>query len=238
LPDDNVEFLGRVDDQVKIRGFRIEPGEVRAVVAAHGSVRDSFIAVREDSTGEGRLVAYVVPSADRVFSLEELRRWVKTRLPDYMVPSALVLMKALPLTPNGKIDRNALPEPEQVATDRSYLAPRTPAERIVAEIWAEVLRVERVGVEDNFFDLGGHSLQVTQVIWRMRKAFQQELPIRWLFESPTVAQLAARAETAEQEEIVRILEELESLPEDDADRGRIGVGGRAMSRRQRTGAAQ
>ncbi len=238
LPDGNVEFLGRVDDQAKIRGFRIEPREVQAILAAHPSVREGVVVTREDIPGEQRLVAYVIPAPGAVASSGELRSWVKTRLPDYMVPSAFVTMKAFPLTPNGKLDRRALPAPEREPSERPHVALRTPAERTVAGIWQEVLRVESVGAEDNFFDLGGHSLLATQVVSRMRTAFQRDLPIRWLFESPTVEQLAARVETAEREEIVRILDELESLPENGADRREIGPGGRGKSRRQRTGAVQ
>ena len=221
LPDGNVEFLGRVDDQAKIRGFRIEPREVQAILAAHPSVREGVVVTREDIPGEQRLVAYVIPAPGAVASSGELRSWVKTRLPDYMVPSAFVTMKAFPLTPNGKLDRRALPAPEREPSERPDVALRTPAERTVAGIWQEVLRVESVGAEDNFFDLGGHSLLATQVVSRMRTAFQRDLPIRWLFESPTVEQLAARVETAEREEIVRILDELESLPENGADRREI-----------------
>ena len=238
LPDGNVEFLGRVDDQAKIRGFRIEPREVQAILGAHPSVRESIVVTREDVPGEQRLVAYVIPAPGAVASSGELRSWVKARLPDYMVPSAFVTMKAFPLTPNGKLDRRALPAPERERSERPDVALRTPAERTVAGIWQEVLRVERVGAEDNFFDLGGHSLLATQVVSRMRSAFQRDLPIRWLFESPTVEQLAARVETAEREEIVRILDELESLPENGADRREIGPGGRGKSRRQRTRAVQ
>ncbi len=216
LADGNVEFLGRMDDQVKIRGFRIEPGEVQAVLAAHPGVRESVVLAREDSPAEKRLVAYIVPARGAALSSDELRGWVKRQLPDYMVPSAFVLLKTFPLTPNGKVDRHALPAPEEVRAERPYVAPRTPAERVVSEIWADVLRIERVGAEDNFFDLGGHSLLVTQVVSRMRKAFERELPIRWVFEFPTVAQLAARAEAAEREEIVRILDVLESLPEKES----------------------
>ena len=233
LPDGNVEFLGRVDDQVKIRGFRIEPREVQVILATHPSVRESVVATREDTPGERRLVAYVISAPGAVASSDQLRGWVRTQLPDYMVPSAFVMMKAFPLTPNGKLDRHALPVPERQHSERPHVALRTPAERTVARIWKEVLRVERVGAQDNFFDLGGHSLLATQVISRMRTAFRTDLPIRWLFQSPTVEQLAARAETAERDAIARILDELESLPESEADGQEIGLRGRAKSRRRR-----
>ena len=220
LADGNVEFLGRSDDQVKIRGFRIEPGEVRTVIAAHPGVGESFVLTREDSPAEPRLVAYVVAGRNAAVSSEELRGWVREQLPDYMVPSAFVLMKALPLTPNGKVDRRALPSPEEVWPERAYTAPRTPVEELVAGIWSEVLRIEKVGTHDNFFELGGNSLLVTQAVWRMRRAFERELPIRWLFELPTVAQLAARIEEAQHEEISHILDELERLPDEEAARSR------------------
>ena len=214
LPDGTVAYLGRVDDQVKIRGFRIEPGEVRAVLAAHPGVRECIVVTREDSPGERRLVAYVVPSRTSPVSADELRRRAREELPDHMIPAAFVMLKALPLTPNGKVDRSALPAPEQGGAERPYAAPRTASERIVAESWKEVLRVERVGADDNFFDLGGHSLLLTQVVSRLRKSFERELPIRWLFESPTVAGLAGRIDAAAREDLARILDELESLPED------------------------
>ena len=211
-----------MDDQVKIRGFRIEPGEVRAVLASDPRVREAAVLAREDSPGERRLVAYVVPAAGRAVSVAELRERIKGQLPDYMVPSAFVMMKTLPLTSNGKLDRSALPAPEQAQPERAYVEPRTPSERVVAQIWAEVLKLERVGAEDNFFDLGGHSLLLTQVVSRMRKAFRRELPIRWLFESPTVARLAARMDAAEREDLVRILDELDEEPQQEVERLEIG----------------
>jgi len=218
LTDGTVEFLGRCDDQVKIRGFRIEPGEVRAVIAAHPGVRETFVLTREDSPAEPRLIAYVVAGRNATVSSEELRDWAREQLPDYMVPSAFLLMKALPLTPNGKIDRHALPSPEEARPERAYTAPRTPVEAAVAAIWSEVLRIERVGTDDNFFELGGNSLLVTQAVWRMRRAFERELPIRWLFEFPTVARLAARIQEAQEEEISHILDDLERLPDEEGAR--------------------
>jgi len=210
LADGNLEFLGRVDDQVKIRGFRIEPGEVRGVLETHPGVRECIVLASEDSSGDRRLVAYVVPAAP--VSNEDLRQWLKARLPDYMVPSAFVALKSLPLTANGKVDRNALPAPEKSAAERPYLPPRTASEQTVADTWKEVLRLERIGAEDNFFDLGGHSLLLTQVVSRLRKVFKRELPIRWFFEVPTVAGLAGRIDAAEREDLARMLDELEPLP--------------------------
>jgi acyl carrier protein len=200
-----------VDDQVKIRGFRIEPGEVRGVLETHPGVRACFVLASEDASGDHRLVAYVVPASVPVSS-EDLRQWLKARLPDYMVPSAFVALKSLPLNANGKVDRSALPAPEKSAAERAYLPPRTASEQTVADTWKEVIRLERVGAEDNFFDLGGHSLLLTQVVSRLRKVFKRDLPIRWFFEVPTVSGLAGRIDAAEREDLTRMLDELEPLP--------------------------
>ncbi|HEX7240350.1 MAG TPA: amino acid adenylation domain-containing protein, partial [Longimicrobiaceae bacterium] len=190
-----VEFLGRLDAQVKIRGFRIEPGEVEAVLHAHPGVREAAVTVREDAPGERRLVGYVVPREPGAVETAELRRWLAQRLPEHLVPGALVALEALPLTPNGKLDRRALPAPGPGGTGASA-APRTPAEEVLAGIWADVLRAERVGVHDGFFELGGHSLLATRVVSRVRDAFGVELPLRAVFEAPTVAALAERVEEA------------------------------------------
>jgi acyl carrier protein len=189
LPDGTLEFLGRLDEQVKIRGFRIEPGEIEAALRAQAGVREAVVVVREDAPGERRLVAYVVGAVEP----EGVRGALKARLPEYMMPSACVVLEALPLTPNGKVDRKALPVPER-GTGAGYVAPRTPTEEILAGIWAEVLKLERVGVHDNFFELGGHSLLATQVVSRVRQACGVELPLREVFAAPTVAQLGVRLE--------------------------------------------
>jgi amino acid adenylation domain-containing protein len=194
--DGAIEFLGRGDDQVKVRGFRIELGEIESVLAKHSAVKQVVVLAREDERGDKRLLAYVVPSREAAeVKGEDLRSYLKQQLPDYMVPQAVVILAKLPLTPNGKIDRKALPEPEQAQT-KTYVAPRTAAEQKIAAIWAEVLRRElnQISVEDNFFDLGGHSLLATQVISRLRRVLNIELPLRTLFESPTVAGLAVEAD--------------------------------------------
>ncbi|MBV9774929.1 MAG: amino acid adenylation domain-containing protein, partial [Gemmatimonadetes bacterium] len=189
--DGVLEFLGRTDTQVKIRGFRIEPGEIEALLAAHPGVRDAVVLVRQDTPGEKRLVGYVVPAEEEV-STEELRTYLKERVPEYMVPGALVVLEELPLTPNGKVDRKALPAPDGEAVE--YVAPRTGTEEVVAGIWAEVLRRERVGATEDFFALGGHSLLATQVMSRVQQALGVEVPLRALFEAPTVAGLAAQVD--------------------------------------------
>ncbi|MDQ2869304.1 MAG: amino acid adenylation domain-containing protein [Acidobacteriota bacterium] len=212
LSDGAVEFLGRVDDQVKIRGFRIEPGEVASVLASHTQIREAAVLVREDVAGDRRIVAYVIPDRVPGPSPEDIRAWLRGRLPDYMVPSAVVCLRSLPLTANGKVDRRALPPPEHADAGRPYVTARTPSEEKVAATWQDVLRLERVGAEDNFFDLGGHSLLVTQVVARLRKIFRRDLPIRWLFEAPTVSELAGRIDASEQEDLARMLDDLEALP--------------------------
>ncbi|MGZ4032707.1 MAG: condensation domain-containing protein, partial [Tumebacillaceae bacterium] len=191
LPDGTLEFLGRIDNQVKIRGFRIELGEIETVLADHENVREAVVIVQETGTGDKRLIAYVVPEADDV-TTNMLREALKEKLPEYMVPSVFMLLDALPLNPNGKVDRRALPIPDLSQMERSeYIAPRTAAEETVATIWADVLGVAQVSVDDNFFSLGGHSLLATQVISRLNNAFGVQIPLRHLFEAPTVADLAA-----------------------------------------------
>jgi amino acid adenylation domain-containing protein len=183
-----LEYLGRLDGQVKVRGFRIEPGEIEAALRRHADVTDAVVVVREDG-GEKRLVAYAVGAADG----DELRTHLRRTLPEHMVPAAVVVLDRLPLTRNGKVDRRALPAPD-FAADARYVAPRTPVEEVVAAIWAEVLRLERVGAHDGFFELGGHSLLAMRVVARLREAFAVEMPVRALFEAPTVAGLAAQVE--------------------------------------------
>ena len=192
-PDGNIEFLGRGDDQVKIRGFRIELGEIEAILAQHLAVKQAVVLALEDEHTDKRLVAYVVPQREQTTSPDALRSYLKQHLPDYMVPAAIALLTKIPLTPNGKIDRQALPAPEQAQT-HTYVAPATSTEHAVAAIWAEVLRRDRISTSDNFFDLGGHSLMATQVISRIRRTLNTDLPLRALFEFPTVAGIAIQIE--------------------------------------------
>jgi len=195
LPDDNLEYLGRNDHQVKLRGFRIELGEVEFALGQRREVREVAVVPREDRPGDRRLVAYVVLRAGYETTATELRQDASRRLPDYMVPSAFVTLDRLPLTQNGKLDRTRLPVPEASNAD-AFVAARDPIEARLVEIWAELLRVPRVGVFDGFFELGGHSLLAAQLISRVRQTFGIELPLHGLFEAPTVAQLAERVRAA------------------------------------------
>jgi amino acid adenylation domain-containing protein len=200
LADGDLDLLGRIDHQVKVRGFRIELGEIEAVLAQSPAVRQAVVLVREVGAGERALVAYLVvdePARGDDAAVEsELRELLRRRLPDYMMPAAFVLLEAMPLTANGKLDRRALPAYAGVTfgSRDSYVAPRTPVEESLAAIWAEVLKLPRVGVEDNFFEIGGQSLLATQVVSRVRDAFAVELPVRSLFQQPDLAGLAQAVE--------------------------------------------
>ena len=221
-PDATIEFLGRMDEQVKVRGFRIEPGEIEAALADHPAVAEAAVLAREDA-GDRRLVAYLVPASGRSAPLGELRALLKAKLPAHMIPQTFVMLERLPLSPNGKLDRRALPVPDssRPELEKSYVPPRTETESALCAIWGQVLGIEKVGVEDNFFELGGHSLLATQVISRIRNVFQVELPLRRLFETPTVAEIAS---TIVQEVIDRLLssedatllDEVELLTDKDA----------------------
>ncbi|BAZ33696.1 amino acid adenylation domain-containing protein (plasmid) [Cylindrospermum sp. NIES-4074] len=197
LPDGNIEFLGRLDNQVKIRGFRIELGEIEAAIAQHPSVQQTVVTARVDDSPEKRLVAYIVPNPEQTLTPDELRHLIKKKLPEYMMPSAFVFLNSLPLTPNGKIDRNALPSLNSARPnlEETFVAPRTDIEQQIADIWTYLLKLEKVGIHDNFFTLGGHSLLATQVMSRIYSTFGLDLSVRILFEAPTIAELADRIET-------------------------------------------
>jgi amino acid adenylation domain-containing protein len=196
LPDGNIEFIGRIDHQVKIRGFRIELGEIEARLSQHPSVRQCVVIAREDEPGDKRLVAYAVTFEDEFPTTVELRQFLQRTLPDHLIPSAVVQMESLPLNPNGKIDRQALPKPEpsDIQAAAVYVGPRTPQEQQLADIWAEVLKLEQVGIYDNFFELGGHSLLATQVVARIQAVWRIKLSLRRLFEFPTIAELSHHME--------------------------------------------
>src|SRR6185437_15434771 len=193
--DGTLEFLGRADEQIKLRGFRIELGEIEAVLKSQPDISQAAVIMREDSGTGKELVAYLVPTDGQVPELPQLRHKLSERLPDYMLPSAIVMMEALPLTPNGKLNRRALPAPERQRA--VYTAPRTPEEEALCHIFSEVLGLENIGVKDNFFSLGGHSLTATRVVSQIRTVLGIDLPLKKLFEAPTVADLAPYLSHAE-----------------------------------------
>ncbi|UCD34366.1 MAG: amino acid adenylation domain-containing protein [Nitrospiraceae bacterium] len=216
LPDGTIEFLGRTDDQVKIRGFRIETGEIEAILGQHIDVREVVVIAREDQPGDKVLVAYVVLCQESKTAMGELRAFLKEKLPDYMIPSAFVVLDSLPLTSNGKLDRKALPRPEPGHHNckNPVVRPRTHLEELLTDTWSEVLGIKEIGVYDNFFELGGHSLVATQVLSRIHKALALDVPLRFLFEAPTPAGLAIRiiqhqAEVEDHKELDRLLTALE-----------------------------
>ena len=194
LPNGEIKYLGRIGHQVKIRGIRIEIGEIEALINQYSAVTESAVIVREDSPGNQRLVAYVVRKTDIT---QELRSFLKQHLPEYMIPAAFVPMDALPLTPNGKVNRLALPAPDNYRPEQEsvFLAPQTPIEQEIAEMWTAVLSLKKVGIKDNFFDLGGHSLMATQLISRVKKNFGIDLSLPEFFKSPTIKDLAEIVET-------------------------------------------
>ncbi len=196
LPDGEIECAGRVDHQVKLRGNRVELGEIETALAAHEAVNEIVVILREDQPGDQRLVAYFIPVRNVQPQPGELREYLSHKLPEYMLPAAIVPLKSFPLTRNGKVDRFKLPAPDEIEMQQSktFVGPRTPVEEIVADIWAKLFRVKQVSRHDNFFELGGHSLLATQVIARVRKLFSVEVAVRALFESPTVAALAQQIE--------------------------------------------
>jgi amino acid adenylation domain-containing protein len=225
LPDGTIEFLGRVDTQVKIRGFRVEPGEVESVLLEHPEVREVVVLPRDDGGDDKRLVAYVVLREGSAGSSRDLREFLQARVPEFMVPSAVMLLSAMPVNSVGKVDRNALPVPDRSRPDvkQAYVPPRTPIEEELAGVVAQVLGLKRVGVLDNFFELGGHSMLATQVVSRVRQLYHLDLPLRSLFERPTVEGLSvalarAYADQADSDQLKEILSEIEQLPEHEVSK--------------------
>ena len=221
LPDGNIEFLGRIDQQVKIRGFRVEPAETEIVLKRHPAVKQTAIIPYQDQSGERRLAAYLTVGSK--IRTEELRNFLAQSLPDYMIPSAFVVVDSLPLTANGKLDVKALPAPDTQQSAREHVAPRTEEEEKMALIWKEVLKLESVGVTDNFFELGGHSLLATQIISRVRNGFRVQIPLQNFLQNPTISALAAQIGQyptieSEQEEMARLLKELDGISEEEAER--------------------
>jgi amino acid adenylation domain-containing protein len=215
LADGNLDFIGRRDDQVKLRGYRIELGEIESVLATHSIVREAIVILREDIPGKKQLVAYVVAAGPSP-EVGELRRHLSERLPEYMVPASFVILDVLPRTPNGKIDRQALPAPVEGQDTELFIAPRTPVEEVLCGVWIELLGVNQIGVYDNFFDLGGHSLMAVQLLSRLRSIFQLELPLQFVFEAPTIAELAQalikhEIKPGQVERIAAITAQLESM---------------------------
>ena len=223
LPDGALEFLGRRDDQIKIRGFRVEPAEIESALRSHASVLEAVVVATADQRGEQRLAAYVVTS--QPVTNEDLRRDLADWVPDFMIPASFVVLDSLPRTASGKVDRLALPAPDSVAAAAAsvaYIAPRTPVEEAVAAIWADVLGLEQVGVEDDFFALGGHSLLATQIVAQVRSDFSINLPLHALFSSPTVAllsqQIVELIGESSDDDTQQLLAELEGLSDEEVAR--------------------
>ncbi|MDZ7268843.1 MAG: amino acid adenylation domain-containing protein [candidate division KSB1 bacterium] len=224
-PDGTIEFLGRRDHQVKIRGFRIELGEIEAVLRRHPAVRQAVVLAREDRPGDKRLVAYFVAASQDRPTVSELRHYLKSRLPEYMIPAAFVALDEFPQTPGGKVDLRSLPAPDESRPEleSAYVAPRTPTESVLAALVAEVLHLERVGIHDNFFELGGHSLLATQVMSQVREIFQVEVPLRRIFETPTVEGLAlalaeAQAGQEDRDKLEKMLADLDQLSDEEVQK--------------------
>lgn len=221
--DGTVQFLGRIDHQVKIRGYRIEPAEIAVVLEEHENVAEALVTVCEDVPGNKRLVAYVVAGSQSTLVAGELRDYLKEKLPEYMVPSGFVMLDAMPLTPNGKIDRRALPAPDmsRPETTRLFIAPRNETEETLAEIVAKVLNLQQVGMDDDFFELGGHSLLATQVISRLREALYVDLPLREVFEHPTIGELAQVISRLQMQQLEKeereVMDSIDQLSEEEVE---------------------
>jgi amino acid adenylation domain-containing protein len=225
LADSNIQFLGRMDDQVKIRGFRVEPGEIEAALRKHPLVSEAVVVARAHAAEEFRLAAYVQADPRHRPTVQDLRRHLGALLPEYMMPSSFALMGSLPLTPSGKLNRRALPAPDLPAAVElaSAIAARTPVEEALTRIWREILELPRVGVQDNFFELGGHSLLATRVISRIRDEFNVDLPVRRMFETPTIEALAlsvveATLSAQSLDETAQLLAEIEQMSDEEARR--------------------
>ena len=219
--DGKLEFVGRVDNQIKIRGFRVELEEIEEALRSYSGITDCVVVLREETDGDKRLIAYVV--AQTTLANGGLRNFLRGKLPSYMVPAAFEMIEALPLTPNGKIDRHALPEPRALSFERedNLVPPRTPIEVMLADVWRQVLKIEQIGIHENFFDLGGHSLLAAKVVSQVRNVLDVELCMVDVFQSPTIASLAALlngrgAQNEAQGELAALLAELEGLTEEAA----------------------
>ncbi|HKV33169.1 MAG TPA: non-ribosomal peptide synthetase, partial [Pyrinomonadaceae bacterium] len=220
--DGNIEFLGRVDEQVKVRGFRIEPGEIEAVLAQHESVRESVVVAGDDGRGGQRLIAYVVSNKGDLRT-DELREFLKRRLTEYMIPSGFVMLENLPRNANGKVDRRALPNADSTNTDanETYIAPRSATERTIANIWQEVLKVDNVGINDNFFGLGGHSLLLVHAQSKVSDALRVKVSMIEMFKYPTISALAEH-----------LSEQLSSIPSSLPTRNQAGTRVQSLNRQR------
>ncbi len=224
LPDGNIEFLGREDFRIKIRGYRIEAGEIEAALNQHPAVRSCVVTAFGEDRSQKRLVAYVVPQQNAAPETCELRQFLSQKLPEYMLPSAFVMLEALPLSANGKVDHKALPAPDAAFLPKTFVAPNTPVEKVLAGIWAEILGVEKISIHDNFFiDLGGHSLLATQIISAVRDTFGVDVPMRSFFESPTASEQAAAlvenpAQREKVENTAQLLLSLAELSDEEVER--------------------
>ena len=219
LSDGNVEFLGRIDDLVKIRGFRVELGEIEAILAQHPAVEKAVVIVREDIPGDKRLIAYIINNknlsqdTNSKFQIpDQLSNFLKQKLPDYMLPSAFISLSTLPMTPNGKVDRRALPTPDQsqsvLSLARAFASPHSSIEKQLAKIWAEILNLEQVSIYDDFFDFGGHSLLITQLLFRVREVFEVDLPLQSFFKAPTIANLAQNIEIIKSKDSTKLYDDI------------------------------
>jgi acyl-coenzyme A synthetase/AMP-(fatty) acid ligase/acyl carrier protein len=220
LPDGSIEVLGRLDFQVKVRGFRIELGDIEATLEQHPAVRQAVVTAREDIHGDKQLVAYIVAHDQETIPVNTLHNFLKKKLPAYMMPPKIVFLEALPLTPTGKVDRRTLPAPDQSRpeSETTFVSPKTPFEKKIAGIWSELLGLEKIGIYDIFFELGGHSLLATRLINRVFDVFQVQLPLKTLWEAPTIADMAvailqAKADRLDHQEVNQILDKIEASSE-------------------------
>jgi acyl carrier protein len=221
-PDGQIEFMGRSDNQVKVRGFRIELGEIEAALNQHQKVRLCVVVPHERTVGDNQLVAYLVAESEMTPTATEMREHLKQRLPDYMIPAIFMVQDSLPLTSSGKLDRRALPAPEsnRLKNDGPFVAPRTPIEKELHEIWRELLKVEQISICDNFFQLGGHSLLLTRLASNIRTVFKVNLPIPTLFNGPTIVEMTEAIATKQVElesaaELAQMLGEIQQLSSDE-----------------------
>jgi acyl carrier protein len=223
LPDGNIEFLGREDLQVKVRGYRIELGEIEAALETHPDIKTAIVTTVGEQSDRKTLAAYILPNSDRVPDRDELQTFLSKTLPKYTIPSSFIKLDDLPLSSNGKLDRRMLPKPEinKSVLERSFVAPRDTTEKKLVNIWSEVLKIDKIGIQDNFFfDLRGDSLLATQAVSRIRDTFQIDLSLRHFFETPTIAELAIAivekiAEECDRDFIAQTLTQLEQLTEEE-----------------------